>query len=83
MTDDRDDNVTVPGHRLNSGDHSAETKASGRESKAHVGAYLDPGFRRSLRMVQAQTDKDIQELLAEALNDLFRKYNVTTVSRKD
>ncbi len=50
--------------------------AGSREGKAHIGAYLDPAYRKSLRMVQAQTDQDLQQLLAEALNDLFRKYNV-------
>lgn len=50
-----------------------------REGKAHIGAYLDPGFRKSVRMVQAQTDHDLQQLLAEALNDLFRKYNVPVI----
>ncbi len=53
--------------------------AGSREGKAHIGAYLNPGFRKSLRMVQAQTDHDLQELLAEALNDLFRKYNVPVI----
>lgn len=55
------------------------TAAKGREGKIHVGAYLDPAFRKSLRMVQAQTDSDMQELLSEALNDMFRKYNVPVV----
>ena len=56
-----------------------EPSGSSREGKAHIGAYLDPGFRKSIRMVQAQTDHDLQELLAEALNDLFRKYNVPVI----
>ncbi len=56
-----------------------DTTAKGREGKIHVGAYLDPAFRKSLRMVQAQTDSDMQELLSEALNDMFRKYNVPVV----
>ncbi|NCR19529.1 MAG: hypothetical protein GPJ22_20975 [Microcystis aeruginosa LL13-03] len=56
--------------------------AKSREGKIHIGAYLDPAFRKSLRMVQAQTDLDIQEILAQALNDLFRKYNVTVVDRE-
>lgn len=55
--------------------------AKGRDGKIHVGAYLDPAFRKSLRMVQAQTDSDMQELLAQALNDLFRKYNVPVVGQ--
>jgi hypothetical protein len=54
-------------------------KAEGRAGKVHLGAYLDPDFRKSFRMVQAQTDKDMQELMAEAFNDLFRKYKVPVV----
>jgi hypothetical protein len=53
-----------------------------RAGKAHIGAYLDMNFRRSLRMVQAQTDKDMQQLIADALNDLFRKYNVPVVDEE-
>jgi hypothetical protein len=54
-------------------------KAEGRAGKVHLGAYLEPDFRKSFRMVQAQTDKDMQELMAEAFNDLFRKYKVPVV----
>jgi len=54
-------------------------KAPSREGKTHIGAYLHPDFKRSLRLVQAQTGKDIQELIAQALNDLFRAHNVTVI----
>jgi hypothetical protein len=53
-----------------------------RAGKAHIGAYLDMNFRRGLRMVQAQTDKDMQQLIADALNDMFRKYNVPVVEEE-
>jgi hypothetical protein len=54
-------------------------KAPSRQGKTHIGAYLHPDFKRSLRMVQAQTGKDIQALIAQALNDLFRAHNVTVI----
>jgi hypothetical protein len=54
-------------------------KAPSREGKTHIGAYLHPDFKRSLRLVQAQTGKDIQALIAQALNDLFRAHNVTVI----
>ncbi len=50
-----------------------------REGKINVSAYLDPAYKRSLRMVQAVTNKKIEPLLAEALNDLFAKYDVPQV----
>jgi len=56
-------------------------KAPSREGKVHIGAYLHPDFKRSLRMVQAQTGQDIQALLAVALNDLFRGHNVPVIDQ--
>jgi hypothetical protein len=57
----------------------AVTRAPSRDGKVHVGAYLAPGFKSSLRLVQAQTNKDVQSLVAEALNELFHKYQVPQV----
>lgn len=54
-------------------------RPASREGKVNVSAWLDPAFKRSLRMVQAVTDKKLEPLLAEALNDLFQKYNVPQI----
>jgi hypothetical protein len=56
-------------------------KAPSREGMIHIGAYLHPDFKTSLRLVQARTGKDIQSLLADALNDLFRAHNAPVVDR--
>jgi hypothetical protein len=58
-----------------------EAKAPSREGKIHIGAYLDPDFKTSLRLVQARTGKNIQALLAEALNDLFRSHSAPVVDK--
>jgi hypothetical protein len=52
-----------------------------REGMIHIGAYLHPDFKTSLRLVQARTGKDIQSLLADALNELFRAHNAPVVDR--
>ncbi len=57
------------------------TKAPSCEGKIHIGAYLDPDFKTSLRLVQARTGKNIQALLAEALNDLFRSHSAPVVDK--
>ena len=57
----------------------ATSRAPSREGKVNISAYLDPAYKRSLRMVQAVTDKKLEPLLAEALNDLFAKYDVPQV----
>lgn len=57
-------------------------KAPSREGKTHIGAYLHPDFKRSLRLVQAQTGEDVQQLLARALNELFRAHNVPVIDQE-
>ncbi len=57
-------------------------KAPSREGKIHIGAYLHPDFKRSLRLVQAQTGEDVQSLIAKALNDMFRAHNVPVIDQK-
>jgi len=54
-------------------------KGTSREGKVHIGAYLPADFKKSLRAVQAQTDEDIQTVLARALNELFKSHNVPVV----
>jgi hypothetical protein len=63
-----------------------KAKSAGREGKEYTGAWLNPDFGTSLRMVQLRRRKDAQgnkiyldDLIAEAFNDLFRKYDVPTV----
>lgn len=56
-------------------------KAPSREGKIHIGAYLHPDFKRSLRLVQAQTGEDVQTLVIRALNNLFSAHNVPVVDQ--
>ena len=56
--------------------------APSRVGKVHVGAYLPTDFKRSLLLVRAQTGLDVQTLIAQALNDLFRAHNVPVVDHK-
>ncbi len=60
---------------------AAAYKAPSREGKTHIGAYLHPDFKRSLRLVQAQTGEDVQQLIARALNELFRAHNVPVIDQ--
>lgn len=52
-------------------------KQPSRVGRVNVTGYFNPAVKSSLRSIQAKhPDKNIQALLAEALNDLFAKYNV-------
>jgi hypothetical protein len=59
----------------------APARPPSREGMIHIGAYLHPDFKTSLRLVQARTGKDIQSLLADALNELFRAHNAPVVDK--
>ena len=61
---------------------SESYRASSREGKTNITAYLVPGFKSSLRLIQARNGASLQTLVAEALNDLFVKYNVPTVKEE-
>ena len=49
---------------------------SSRVGKVNVTGYFPPEVKASLRLVQARRGGTIQDILAEALNDLFAKYRV-------
>jgi hypothetical protein len=59
--------------------------ASSRVGKDNIAAWLPNEFKRSIRLVQAKKagDPSLQDLMAEAFNDLFIKYNVPTVSMNE
>jgi hypothetical protein len=53
-----------------------------RAGRVNVTGYFDPAVKKSLRLIQAKhPDRTVQDLLAEALNDLFAKYNVPQSAR--
>ena len=55
-------------------------RAPSREGKLHISAWLSPDYKVSLRAIQMKfPQKQLQDLFAEALNDLFAKHNVATV----
>ena len=46
----------------------------GRAGKTNVTGYFPPEVKRQLRLLAAEQDTTIQNLLATALNDLFAKH---------
>jgi hypothetical protein len=76
---ERASSPTPPKAANSSAAPSSAARTASREGKTHIGAYLSPGFKSSLRLVQAQTGEDTQTLIARALNELFRAHNVPVV----
>lgn len=60
----------------------APARSKSRAGKIALTFHLPEDFKRSLRLVQAQRGNGctLEQLAAEALNDLFGKYNVPTVT---
>ena len=59
------------------------TSWPGRAGNVNITGFFDPSVRSSLRLIQAQLPHvTMRELLAEALNLLFAKYNVPQAAPK-
>jgi hypothetical protein len=54
-----------------------------RVGKIHLSTYVHPDFKRSLRLVQAQTGESLEQLHARALNNLFRSHNVPVIDSQE
>jgi hypothetical protein len=50
-----------------------------RTGKKNISVWLDAAYNRSMLLVPASTGKTKQQLFAEALNDLFAKYNAPQI----
>jgi hypothetical protein len=53
-----------------------------RKGQVNISAWLDANYKSSLRLVQARNGAPLQDLIAEALNDLFTKYDVPTIRQE-
>lgn len=50
------------------------TKAPSRRGKKIVGGYFDPAVSKQLHQIALDKETSLQDLIGEALNDLFVKY---------
>ncbi len=54
----------------------ATTKPSpGRQGKRVIAGHFDPAVSKQLKRLALDRDSTVQELLGEAINDLFRKHS--------
>ena len=51
-----------------------------RVGKKPVTAFFDPEVSRQIKKIGLDQDKTMQDLLQEALNDLFRKYDFPPIA---
>jgi hypothetical protein len=53
-------------------------KAKTRADTRQVSAHFKPEVAKTLRLIAVEQDRDVQEILAEALNMLFARYGKAT-----
>ena len=58
------------------------SRTPSRAGQVNLTVWLDADFKTNLRLVQARkgSSAKLQDIVTEALNDLFVKYDVPTVS---
>lgn len=70
----------VPEAAPERGGDAARGKPPSRAGKRAIGAHFEPNVQRQLRILAAEMDRTTQDLIGEALNDLFRKYNKSAIA---
>jgi hypothetical protein len=55
---------------------SEKTSGSSRIGKKLIAGHFDPDVHRQLKQLSVSADTSIQDLLAEALDDLFQKHGL-------
>lgn len=56
------------------GPERAATRPPSRRDKRAITGYVSPAAFQQFQILRAERGKDVQELVEEALNDLFQKY---------
>lgn len=51
-----------------------------REGKQFIAAHVVSDAAKQFKLLAVQQDKDVQELLVEAINDLFGKYGLSRIA---
>ncbi len=67
------ESLEAPGHSEIAVEKHLHFRPS-RVGKGNVTGYYPPAVKKQLRLMAAERDTNIQDLVAEALNDLFAKY---------
>jgi hypothetical protein len=53
---------------------------TGREGRQFIAGHVMPDAAKQFKLLAVQQDKDVQELLIEAINDIFAKYGLSRIA---
>jgi hypothetical protein len=57
----------------------ADAKA-GRDGRQFIAAHVPPEAAKQFKLLVVQQDKTVQDMLSEAINDLFTKYGLSRIA---
>jgi hypothetical protein len=57
-----------------------EKTKTGREGRQFIAGHVMPDAAKQFKLLAVQQDKDVQELLIEAINDVFAKYGLSRIA---
>jgi hypothetical protein len=57
----------------------ADAKA-GRDGRQFIAAHVPPEAAKQFKLLVVQQDKTVQDMLSEAINDLFAKYGLSRIA---
>jgi hypothetical protein len=52
----------------------------GRDGRQFIAGHVTPEAAKQFKLLAIQQDKDVQELLIEAINDTFAKYGLSRIA---
>lgn len=61
-------------------DKQTSQRTPSREGKRAIAGFFDPDVSKQLKQIALDNDSSVQELLAEALNDLFEKHGKSRIA---
>jgi len=63
--------------------NTKQPRPRGREGKRLIGGHFAPEVLKQLRLLAAEQDRTLQDLIAEALNELFAKYRKPEIAPEE
>ena len=71
--------TSLPENKKPSKQPKEQTK-TGREGRQFIAGHVMPDAAKQFKLLAVQQDKDVQELLVEAINDLFAKNGLSRIA---
>jgi hypothetical protein len=70
----------APREQVTQGPRLLQAVAPSRAGKKPITGFFDPEVSKQIKKAALDKDRTMQELLQEALNDLFRKYDLPPIA---